>query len=244
MGGRESDGSVAKPAQRVTPLIVPRPVPGGGDIDGGVMRRPGRGPDVERLPVSAVVEIAAVLRVALAAIELRRRPAGHRRPRPARQVEHEDLLAVLAADRGEISLDQIQLARVADLLVVDPRAVGSDAWVHIVTRNPQMEEPVVPPRPRVQTHHVPVDSAAVDPCEVTAHEQVILVAGHRLYLSVGRMQESAPHSARRRIDLGDVVSSHPADTLEFAADIRGGAVTVGEVDGIDRAVDVRVPTRY
>src|SRR6266702_4750536 len=92
-------GGPGRPAQRVEA--------GGRDVDGAVIRRPGRGLDVERLTVDA------------GPVELRRCPRGHRRA-GAGQVEHEDLLPVLAADRGEDALDQVEVRAVAQLLVVSP----------------------------------------------------------------------------------------------------------------------------
>src|SRR5258708_25715470 len=114
--GRECGRHIAQAHEGVTGLVIPRPEPGARDVDGAVVRRPRRRPDIERLLAGAVVEVA-LRRITVATVEARRRPAGNRGMRPASQIEHENLAALLPAGCGEVALDAIERAAVAHLLV-------------------------------------------------------------------------------------------------------------------------------
>src|SRR5712692_7310851 len=108
LAGGEGGRRVAQPGAPSGPgRPAERVEAGGPDVDGAVIRRPGRGLDVKRLTVDA------------GPVELLRRPAGHRRAAGA-EAEHEDLLPGLAADRGEDALDQVEAPAVAQLLVEAP----------------------------------------------------------------------------------------------------------------------------
>src|SRR5262245_35695122 len=69
----------------------------------------------------------------------------------------------------------------------------------------------------------------------------MLVAGNRLHLAVGRVQEALLHRADGRADLGEIAGCRSANRAEHAAEVRDGASAAIEADRIDYAVDVRVP---
>src|SRR5215472_17681323 len=92
-------------------------------------------------------------------VEFWGRPAGDCRGRPG-EVQHEDLLSALPADRGEVALDQVKRAAVAELLVIHPRVVGRGALRSagiaelVVPRDVEADEAVVPAGHRTQADQV------------------------------------------------------------------------------------------
>ncbi len=222
-GGRRvaqpgAPGGADRPAQRV--------IAGGADVDGAVVRRPGSGLHVERLAVDA------------GAVELRRRPPGHRGA-AAGQAQHEDLLPVLAADRGEDALDQVEVPAVAELLVVGPGRLAAD----VVTGDAQVDEAIVLAGRGAQADHVLV-AAAIDRCEVAAGQQVPVGHSHGLDLAVGAFPEGVVDLAGRRAYLDDVPGAAAVHRAEIAAQV--GVVAAGAVerDGVHLAIDVRIPRRH
>ena len=197
--------------------------------------------DVERVRVAALVGVAARY-LALAAIELRRAPAGDLRGRLI-DMQHEDLLPAQAADLREVTFDQQQLAAVGQLLVVDLGPVPLHALELVVAGNAQVQEPVVLAGDRVQAGVVRIRGAAVDRGEGPAGKQVPIHHQQGVHLLRGVGGESRHERPGRGVDLGDIAGMHAVDRGELPADVGVVAVAAVEGDRVDLAIDVGSPGR-
>src|SRR5215469_3326522 len=163
------------------------------------------------------------------------------------QVQHQDLLPGLPADRGEVPLHQVQRPAVAELLVVDLRVgVRSGARlaalgaVVVVAGDVQVQEAVVLSGNRADTDHVRV-MGPVEVGEVTADEQVPVDRDHRPDLGVGGRAEAGHYALRLGVDFGDVAHGRAVHLGEGTADVGVRAVGAVEGNGVYLAVDVRYP---
>src|SRR5262249_29304606 len=207
---------------------VVRVLAGVGDVDLVAARPPGRRLDIER-PVDGA-ELA----------ELRGVPGAHRALGGA-EVQHEDLLAGYAADRGEVALDQDVVPARGQLLVVDLRVVGLHARVDVVPGHGQVQVAVVLAGARVQAGVVGVGAAAVDALEEAADQQVAVGRQDGLDLAARVGLERGDDVPAGRVDLGDVLDRGAAHQGELPADVGVGAAAAGEGDRVDLTVDVRGP---